>query len=464
MYSIGIAGSIITPVSTALACGGMILVCVLATVLACTDILKHPASTLMKGGNPEKRRGRKKVSGKRRGRSLYSRLILRNMIDDKARVTISFVIIGFSCMLIGTGITAKLAFDGMVEKELEDVHKYDLRMDLSDTANSSTSIMDELKGDEEKKEAEEETRRQTISEIEKVMESRGAEYLPVTYESNMYYWDDRLDGATIICGDPDRLDDYFGIRDVKTGEKLTLPDEGILVQNKMAESYGMTEGKVLPIMDNALQLHDAEIKGMFHNYLGRVILVSPEAYMGIFGKENTITSYFIRMDGGDEEALTELREALLDADADLRFDTPDTIAEQFKEAAKLYNLVVIITTLIAILMTFMILTNLANIFMSRKKNELTVMRVNGFSIRQTKGYLSRETIVTAAAGIILGVLTGGLMDPWIISQLEQPDQNFVRTFQPAAWIAAAAMEIIFAVIIYSSVFRKVKNLNLRDIA
>ncbi len=32
-----------------------------------------------------------------------------------------------------------------------------------------------------------------------------------------------------------------------------------------------------------------------------------------------------------------------------------------------------------------------------------------------------------------------------------------------AWVAAVALEVLFAVVIYSVVFRKVKDLNFRDV-
>ena len=54
----------------------------------------------------------------------------------------------------------------------------------------------------------------------------------------------------------------------------------------------------------------------------------------------------------------------------------------------------------------MILTNLANIFVTRKKKELIVMRINGFSIKQTINYLARETVITIIIGLIIGLAIG----------------------------------------------------------
>ena len=167
----------------------------------------------------------------------------------------------------------------------------------------------------------------------------------------------------------------------------------------------------------------------------------------------------MKADGG----LEKIEADLLAVNDDISFSEADEFAKKFESVSFLYNIIVFVTTGIAIIMSFMILTNLANIFLNRKKTELTVMRINGFSIKQTKGYLARETVVTTAAGVVLGVLLGSVFTPFIIKTVEQPDLQFIRTFHPAAWVAAVVMEVVFAVIINSLVFRKVRNLNFRDV-
>ncbi len=437
VYQIGRPASIITPLSTIIACVCMILVCALSTVIACTDILKSPASVLMKGGRAkEGSRKRKSSSGK--GGSLYSRLIIRNMLEDKARVLISIAIIAFSTMLVGTGISMKLAYDGMTRKQVTDVYKYDVRVDLGD------KVTDEQK-----------------TELAKTLTNAGTDFTAASYETHLYRWDDKLDALYVLTGDPDELGEFFAIKDSRTGKDLALPEDGVLIQSKMKESYGMTSGDAIPVMDSGLDLKDAVIKGYFQNYVGRIIVTSPEGYRKTFGEEPAYNCYYVKAKGAD---ITGLEEDLLAVTEDVSFEKASEFATTFESVAFLYNIVVYVSTGIAILMSFMILTNLANIFLNRKKTELTVMRINGFSIKQTKGYLARETVVTTAIGIVLGVLLGSVAAPLIIKKMEQPDLQFVRTFHPAAWVVAVALAVIFSVVINSLVFRKIKDLNLRDVA
>lgn len=437
IYQIGRADSVITVGSTVAFALLITGVAIAATVVACSDILRSPASVLMKGAVQKKKKKEKKKTSSGKG-SLYSKLIIRNMLDDKARVLVTVAIVAFSCMLIGLGISLKLAYDGMMDKQVSDVNKYDLRVDMSD------EITDEDK-----------------AAVVDVMKKNGTSYLPVTSSNLLYRWDDHVYGLQLICADADKIGEYYGIRDAESGEELSLPDDGILIQKRMKESYGMDVGKTLTILDTDLNMHEAEIKGTFVNYVGRTVVLSPEAYRSIFGCDNEINSYFIKLNEAD---MDDLRTQLLAATDDISFETNDEFRRRFESGSLLYNIIVLVTTGIAILMSFMILTNLANIYLNRKKTELSVMRVNGFSIKKTKAYLSRESLITTTAGLILGVAIGAIITPAVIKIMQQADLEFVKSFQTVAWVIAVVLEAAFSIIINNIVYRKVKDLNLRDIA
>ena len=441
MYQFARPSSVVTPGVTIIACLIMLAICAVATVVACSDILKSPASILMKGGTAKKKEKKKKEkknsAESKPGGSLYSKLIIRNMLDDKVRVIISILIIAFSTFLVGTGISMKLAFDGMADKQVNDIYKYDVRVDLG-----------------------EDTSPEQRGAIEKVMTGDGADYTRASYTSHVLRIGDRIDAVSVLAGDPEKINDYFAIMDTKKGNTLELPADGVLAQKKMKESYDMGEGTTLSVFSDDLHECSADVRGVFQNYVGRLIITSPEGYRSVFGEDAPDNCYLVRLNGAD---LDKFEKELLAAKDDVSFEVASEFAKKFETASLLYNLIVIVTTGIAILMSFMILSNLANIFLNRKKTELTVMRINGFSIKQTKGYLVRETIITTAVGVLLGVLVGAIGAPLIIKAMEQPDLQFVRNFHVLAWVIAVVLEGIFAIVIYSFVFRKVKKLNFRDV-
>ncbi len=440
MYPMGPAPTIVTPGISVIVTIVMITVTVLASVIACSGILKSPASVLMKGAVLKKssyKKQKEKKSSRKKG-SLYSKLILRNMLDDKARVLITIAVIAFSCMLIGTGICMKRAYDGMTDRQVNEIYRYDLRMDVNDDMS-----------------------RETREALVKVLKENNTSYLPATYRNYLYRWDDRLDGLKLICADPKRLGDYLAVKDPESGKAMSIPESGILIQRRMNESYGMKKGDTLPILDGTLKRREGKIKGYFTNYVGRMVVVSPTAYKEIFKEDTKDNCYYIKLKGADADAL---KKDLLAVSKDVSFESSDEFKTKFESVSLLYNILVVLTTGISILISFMILTNMSNIFLTRKKTELTIMRVNGFSIKQTKGYLTKETVMTTVTGLILGVLIGIWVAPRITAQMQQPDLEFVKSFHPVPWLIAVGLESTFAVIINAFVFRKVKDLDLKDIS
>jgi len=113
-------------------------------------------------------------------------------------------------------------------------------------------------------------------------------------------------------------------------------------------------------------------------------------------------------------------------------------------------------------MAFFVLMNLINMYLNRKKRELVVMRINGFTTKEVLRYVSMENVVTTIAGIILGLLLGTLLGNIITRTLEQDTLIFFHGISFSSWLFSAALTAVFAIVINSIALRKVKHLKLND--
>ncbi len=434
LYQYGRPASIMRPVPTILISLAMLLVCAVASILACSEVLRRPASALMSGQSLRKST-RKTVSSGRKG-SLYSKLILRNIRDDKARVIVSTAIVAFCCMLIGVGLSFKLATTGMLAKQEGDINRFDIRMDMG------SSVTDEQR-----------------AEMIALLDAKGVDHTEAVYQSCLFNTGSTITGMTMLAGDPDVLNKYFGMDSTDIRSELT--SDGVIIPVRMSENYGYTAGDTVSVLDSAMQKHDAPVTGTYTCYFGRTVVTTPEGYRKIFEDEFDPNSSFMHLNGADAQAL---KKELLAINDDISFEGKSDFRTSFESVGALYNIIVYVTMGVALFMSFMILTNLANIFLTRKKNELIVMRVNGFSVKQTKGYLTREAVLTTVVGLAVGVLVGSLLTPYAVRILEPADLQFDRSYHSISWIIAGGIEGLFALIIYSTVFRRVKHFNLKDIA
>ena len=413
-----------------------VILSVVVTVGACMGLLKSPASSLMKGEIKGKKKNKKEEKSSEG--SLYSRLIVRNMISDLPRVLVSIAVIAGSVFLIGLGISIRDSFNNMSIRQLEDIYKYDVRI----SSNSELT-------------------KQQKAEVEKVLDNLDVDYLPVYYGSNLYESNGNFDGALLIVADPDRINDFISLNDPKTKKPVELPENGVLVQNTMFKYNKVAMNKPINLYDSSLNKNSVEVVGQFNNHIGRLFYMTENAYRNVFDEKVEYNSYLVIC---DDSQIKVLQSNLDRVSNEIILEKASSLVDSFKAISSTYDVVLGAMLAISTIMSFLILSNLANILLSKKKKELIVMRINGFSIGKTIKYLASETVVTTLIGIVVGLILGGLLASYIINFLGDLDIQFVQDYNVKAWVVAFVLESIFATIIYGVVFSRVRKLNFREVA
>ncbi|MBR4610570.1 MAG: hypothetical protein IKO38_08995, partial [Erysipelotrichaceae bacterium] len=156
------------------------------------------------------------------------------------------------------------------------------------------------------------------------------------------------------------------------------------------------------------------------------------------------------------------KEAILKLDGVNGIIPSDNDRADFNSFVGLAQAMVMLLTGMAFAMAYFILLNLVNMFINQKKRELTVMRVNGFTVKEVKNYVGKELIVNTAIGILLGLPLGGIMAYRIILLLENIN-CFDRSIYYLGGLIAAVVTAIFSFFISQSALRKVKDLKLTDV-
>ena len=137
--------------------------------------------------------------------------------------------------------------------------------------------------------------------------------------------------------------------------------------------------------------------------------------------------------------------------------------QKFEDYTKVLTLIAVLLTVVAGLMAYFILLNICNMYISQKKRELIIMRINGFTVREVKNYVARETIYTTAAGIVLGLGVGTGVGYQIIRFVELPHLQFVRSPYFIGWVLAVAITLIFVGLINYLSLRQVSTLKMTDL-
>ena len=422
---------ILKPTVIVIAAG--LLLSVAATWFACKKLLRSTAIELMQPRVPFTRKKAGKSS--EHIRQLYPRLILRNIRSDLGRVIVTIVSVAGCCALVVIGFTLKSAVEGALENQYSRIVQYDARIKYDTEAAENAG-----------------------EEIRRLLRQEGIDSTELYDGVVTFRVTENLVGE-LLCGDLGEIGSYYRLLDWKTGEALTPTDEGVFIQKRTAESYGLDVGSELELTLADSKTATARVAGVFDNYIGRNMLVSPACYQELFDSEPAPNAFFIRLNGADDEAL---QESLRQIDGFESYTRSDADRRLFASSSSLVTAVVALFIFMAAVMAGVVLTNLTNTYILQKKMELTIMRINGFTVREVIGYVSRETVITTIVGILLGIAAGAGMAYQITRAMESVFIQYDRSVNPLAWALGAAITGIFALLINVFVLRKVRDLKLTD--
>ena len=135
----------------------------------------------------------------------------------------------------------------------------------------------------------------------------------------------------------------------------------------------------------------------------------------------------------------------------------------FETFSTVSNAVVLIYMILAILMAIVVLLNLNAMLIEEKKRELIVLMINGFSVKDAQHYVSNDSIVLTAVGIILGIILGCIMGSITVGSIEPSTATFVKSIDAKAVIAGIIGSSVLAFVMGKISLRRIPNMSLTDI-
>ena len=432
LYVIGkLSPEIQIPLSAVILAAGTALAAA-AVLLSCSKLMRSTAIELMQEKQPKTGRRRAGKAG-----SLYSRLIMRNIRSDMSRVIVTAVSVAGCCSLLVTGFTMRNNISGVTDIEYGQIIKYDEKVSF-DPGRSA---------DAEK-------------QIGQILDEAGAEKALVYDRIHTYLGSGKLQTAELFCGDLDAFSEFYAMNDLKTGQPLVTGSEGVYIQSRTAEVFGFDTGDTFTMYGPEMEPYTVKVAGVFKNYLGYTMVMTDGYYEQIFGKPAEKNTFLLRADESRQEQIEEAVKKVEGFDSvsycKNDINTMGTIVKIFTGLA---GMMIIIAGLLA----YFILLNINKMYISQKTTELTIMRINGFTVKEVKRYLLTETLVTTAGGIVLGIGVGSVMGYSVISSLEAPYLQFIRQVNLTGWLMAAVITLIFTLGINAIALRKIKHLKLTDV-
>ena len=408
-----------------------------ATYFACGKLLKKRTIALLNGEVKAVRMKETVAEDGKKRQSLYAGMIWRNIRGDWKRAAITAASTAGCCMLLIIGFSLKFSFAGVVTRQFDDIMKYDATVTFLPGSNGEAA-----------------------ERIGAILDETADSKLATCQFGTVI----RIGGITetvqVTAADPDELLNFTSLYDVAKKRNVRIPDGGVMIFNRLAETYRLSPGDRISILSPQGKYIDVPVAGVYNNYFGLTLYLSEDYAREIFGDSCQVNAYALKLSAAGE---TPLRDALAEEKSFVQLTTKPELAERVEITSRTMNIVIIVMIVMSAILAAVVLLNLVKMQINQKKRELTVMRINGFTIRETAAYILKENVILTLAGIALGIIVGAGASRINLAAVETIKLQMIRQVSVPACLISAAITAVFAAAVNYLALRRIRRLSLTRI-
>ena len=444
LYTVGDMELFLLP-DVALLSVGTAVLCVTGTAFAtCFAALAAVPAQLMRPKSPKP--GRRVLL--ERIRPLWKRMsftwkvTIRNLFRYKKRFWMTVIGIGGCTALIITGFGVRNSLYDIFDKQYDQITPY----------SAQVSLMDNITDDE-------------LTEIAAVLDGCGLvkEWMPVssqpvTAESGSRSMDSNVYLFTV--SDQEQFSRFVHLRHRLDGDGVSLSQEGAVITEKLADMLDVGVGDTITLVDGDNRRAEVTITDLTENYVFHYLYITEECYESLFGQASEINSLMVTYTDDTEENSDAVAEQLIPLSGVSSVSRIENTKNTFIEGMKGVDYAVVIITVSAAALAFVVLFNLTNINITERMRELATLKVLGFYTGELNAYIYRENIFLTIFGILLGLVLGKFLHQWLIITVEIDMVMFGRDAGAMSYVYAAVLTALFSFLVNVISRKKLKKIDM----
>ena len=410
-----------------------------ATLWACLATLRETPASLMRPRTPKagKRVFLEYIKPLWRRMSFIHKVTARNLFRYQKRFWMTVIGIGGCTALIiaGFGMRSSLLFT--MSRQYDELFHYSAQVTLADNAlpEERAAVEDFLAGD-----------------------SRVVNYIPCAASSATVVTPSYSTTAYVEVMASDEIGKVVDLFDYKSGDPITMGDEGVYIDQKLSELLKVSVGDTF-FLDGDVR-GDVTVAGIYEHYTGHFIYMTPGYYENALHADGEPNAYLLNFTSDDTDTCNAIFEKLLDmsgvATTSRMRDTQDTYMHSMERV----DFVVVIIILAAAALAMVVLFNLSNINITERQRELASIKLLGFYDGEVSAYVYRENIVLTLFGILLGCFMGHWLHIYLVRSTEIDLMMFGRQTAPSAYVYAAILTALFSLLVNVLAHFKMKKIDM----
>lgn len=424
---------------------GAAVLCVAGTALASSfAALTAVPATLMRPKAPQvgKRVLLERVDFIWKRLSFSWKVTVRNLFRYKKRFWMAVIGIGGCTALLITGFGLRDSIHGFFDRQYDEITTY----------HGTVSLSDKVTEDEILEIGRELDRQELVESWTTIADAM------VTAESERR----AISENVYLCGatDEEKFGEFIHLRDWKTGEPLSLSDEGAIITGKLSELLGVTVGEEITVVDKDDVRTRIPVVGITENYIFHYIYLSHNGYLSFFGEEPEVNSIMTRYVEDTVENSDRVASSILPLSGVSSVSRTDSLRQSVLRGLEGVDYAVVVVVVAAAALAFVVLYNLTNINITERLRELATLKVLGFNDHEMSQYVYRENIFLTIFGILLGLVMGKLLHRWLVMTVEIEMAMFYRQAEPLSYILAAILTVAFSLLVNVAAKKRLRKIDM----
>lgn len=266
-----------------------------------------------------------------------------------------------------------------------------------------------------------------------------------------YGW--RKKGVSVIALDRDTQMYHF--KDL-SGNPIQLRSKGIYLSEILANMLDVHTGDEIQVR-NYLEdkEHTLQVYGIVEQYLGASAYMDLDTMYTLLGEKNIITGALLH----SQDAVTD---KLKDVPNIRQIQSVQDMQDTLLEFMDMIIASVGILMLFGGVLGFAIVYNVTIISINERMMEFSSLRVLGFNKRQIYRMVTRENMLIAVVGVMLGIPLGYLLCNSMVDAISTEMYIIPAILTPTTYVLSAIATLAYVGIAQLATIRKIHNLNLLD--
>ena len=241
------------------------------------------------------------------------------------------------------------------------------------------------------------------------------------------------------------------------GEAVPYPnDGGVLINEKLSALTGAAVGDKITIQLSEETSVEARVDGIFENYVYNYAVMSELTYQQLFGSD---VGYKTAYATAAEDDIYDVSAQLYKQSGVNNVSVTEDIRKTVDDMMKSMNYIVGVVVISACALAFVVAYNLGNISIAERTREIATLKVLGFQLNETSAYVSRENIIIAVVGSLLGLPCGYFLNNFVMSQINIDLVTFDVKVLPISFLYAFVISVVMSILVSLMLRRKIASIN-----